>query len=88
MCKLSNKIIYLFLCLMKFLFGKRQPLCSACITTEWVNSKPTVRSRWAGTHEAVDEVDALSSIEAGLRVALVNIILTVHPLVPWFTLRQ
>lgn len=42
-------------------------------------------SRWAGTGEAVDEVDTGSSMEAGSRVAFIDIILTVHPLVAWFT---
>lgn len=44
-----------------------------------------MRSKWADTFEAVDEVDAGSSMETGLRVAFINIILTVHPLVAWFT---
>lgn len=43
-------------------------------------------SRWARAHEAVDEIDTGSSIEAGLGVAFIHIILTVHPLVAWFTL--
>lgn len=42
-------------------------------------------SRWAGTGEAVDEVDAGSSMQAGPRVAFIYVILTVHPLVAWFT---
>lgn len=42
-------------------------------------------SMWAGAGEAVDEVDTGSSMEAGPRVAFINIILTVHPLVAWFT---
>ena len=42
----------------------------------------------AGAGEVVDEVDTGSSVEARPRVALVDIILTVHPLVAWFTLRQ
>lgn len=42
-------------------------------------------SRWAGTGEAVDEVDTGSSMEAGPRVAFIDVILTVHPLVAWFT---
>lgn len=42
-------------------------------------------SRWAGTGKVVDEVDAGSSMEAGLRVAFINIILTVHTLVAWLT---
>lgn len=44
-----------------------------------------MRSKRADTFEAVDEVDAGSSMETGLRVAFINIILTVHPLVAWFT---
>lgn len=42
-------------------------------------------SRWAGAGEAVDEVDTGSSMEAGPRVAFINIILTVDPLVARFT---
>lgn len=42
-------------------------------------------SRRAGAGEAVDEVDTGASMEAGPRVAFINIILTVHPLVAWFT---
>lgn len=45
-------------------------------------------SRWTGTSEAIDEVDAGPSVEAGFGVALIHIILTVHPLVAWFTLEQ
>lgn len=48
----------------------------------------TMCSRWAGTHEAVNEVDASSSVEARLRVALINIIFTVYPLVARFALHQ
>lgn len=42
-------------------------------------------SRWAGAGKAIDEVDTGSSIEAGLGVAFIDIILTVHPLVAWLT---
>lgn len=41
-------------------------------------------SRWAGTGKAVDEVETRSSVEAGPRMAFINIILTVHPLEAWF----
>lgn len=50
--------------------------------------KLTMCSRWAGTHEAVNEVDASSSVEARLRVALIDIIFTVYPLVARFALHQ
>lgn len=46
----------------------------------------TMSPRWAGTGEAVNEVDTGSSIEAGVGVAFINIVLTVHPLVTWLTL--
>lgn len=42
-------------------------------------------SRWAGTDEVVDEVDTGSTIETGLRVTLIHIVLTVNSLVAWFT---
>lgn len=45
----------------------------------------TMCSRWAGAGEAVDEVDTGSSMQAGPGVAFINIILTVHTLVAWFT---
>lgn len=48
----------------------------------------TMCSRWTCAGEAVDEVDAGASMEAGLGVAFINIILTVHPLVAWFTLEK
>lgn len=41
-------------------------------------------SRRAGAGEAVDEVDTGSSMVAGPRLAFIDIILTVHPLVAWF----
>lgn len=43
-------------------------------------------SRWADTGEAVNEVDAGSSVKAGLRMAFIDLVLTVHPLVAWLTL--
>ena len=46
----------------------------------------TVCSRWTGTGEEVYEVDTGPSMQAGFRVAFIHIILTVHPLVAWFTL--
>ena len=46
----------------------------------------TVCSRWTGTGEEVDEVDTGPSMQAGFRVTFIHIILTVHPLVAWFTL--
>lgn len=48
----------------------------------------TVCPRWAGAFEVVDEVYTGSSMEARLRVAFINIILTVHTLEAWFTLQQ
>lgn len=42
-------------------------------------------SWWAGTDEVVDEVDTSSTIETGLRVTLIYIILTVDSLKAWFT---
>lgn len=48
----------------------------------------TICSRRARAGEVVDEVYAGSPVEAGLRVALVHIIFTVHPLVAWFALPQ
>lgn len=48
----------------------------------------TICSRRARTGEVVDEVYAGSPVEAGLRVALIHIIFTVHPLVAWFALTQ
>lgn len=51
-------------------------------------SRLTMCSRRAGAGEAVNEVDTGSSMEAGLRVAFINIIFTVHPLVAWFTLNH
>jgi len=60
-----------------------QPLCG-----EYVICRLTMRSRRAGAREAVDEVDTGSAMEAGPRVAFVDIILAVHPLVARFTLEQ
>lgn len=48
----------------------------------------TVCSRWAGAGEAVDKVYTGTSMEARLRVAFINIVLTVHPLIAWFALEQ
>lgn len=48
----------------------------------------TMCSRRADAGEAVNEVETGSTMEAGLRVAFINIIFTVHPLVAWFTLHQ
>lgn len=42
-------------------------------------------SWWTGTDEVVDEVDTFSTVEAGLRVTLIHIILAVNTLVAWFT---
>lgn len=53
-----------------------------------VSCRLTFCSRRARTGEVVDEVYAGSSVEAGLRVALVHIVFTVHPLVAWFALHQ
>lgn len=50
--------------------------------------KLTVCSMRAGALEAVNEVDASSTVEAGLRVAFVDVIFTVDSLVAWFALRQ
>lgn len=56
----------------------------------WIKTlcRRTMCSRWADTSEVVDEVNACSSIEAGLRVAFINIIFTVYSLVTWFTLEK
>lgn len=43
---------------------------------------------WAGTLEAVNEVNASSTIEAGLRVAFVHVVFTVDSLVARFALRE
>lgn len=51
----------------------------------WICSL-TMCSWRANAAEAVYEIDTGSSIEAGLRVAFIHIILTVHPLVAWFAL--
>lgn len=48
----------------------------------------TMRSRWAGTGEAVDEVDASSSIQTRLGVALIHVVLAVHPLETGFALQR
>lgn len=48
----------------------------------------TVCPRWTRAGEAVDEVYTGSSMETRLRVAFINIILTVHTLVAWLTLEQ
>lgn len=48
----------------------------------------TVCSRRARTGEVVDQVYAGSSVEAGLRVALIHVVFTVHPLVAGFALHQ
>lgn len=45
----------------------------------------SVRSMWTGAGKAVDEIDTGSTVETRCRVTFVNIILTVHPLVAWFT---
>lgn len=45
----------------------------------------SMRSTWASTLKVVNKVDACSSISAGLRLAFINIILAVHPLVAGFT---
>lgn len=50
--------------------------------------KLTVCSVRAGALEAVNEVDASSAIEAGLRVTFVDIIFTVDSLVARFALQQ
>ena len=45
-------------------------------------------TRWAGAGEAVDEVDAGSSMTTRVRVTLIYVILTVHPLVASLALEQ
>lgn len=42
----------------------------------------------ADADELVNEVDTGSSMEAGLRVAFIHLILTVDALVAWLTLNQ
>lgn len=53
-----------------------------------VTRRLTVRSGRAGAGEAVDEVDAGPSVEARPGVALVHIVLTVHPLVAGLALQR
>lgn len=45
----------------------------------------SICSRWTSTDEVVDEIDTGSTVEAGLRVTLIHIILTVNSLEAWFT---
>lgn len=64
---------YIFLCM-------HSCTCALC--------RLTMCSTRAGAGEAVNEVDTGSTMEARLRVAFINIIFTVYPLVAWFTLHQ
>lgn len=48
----------------------------------------TISARWAGAGKAVDEVDAGSSMTTRVRVTLIHVILTVHPLVASLALEQ
>lgn len=48
----------------------------------------TMCTRRAGAGEAVDEVDAGSSMTTRVRVTLIHVILTVHPLVASLALEQ
>lgn len=59
-------------------------------TRSWLFSflKLTVCSRRAGAHEAVNEVDASSAVQARLRMTLVYVVFTVDSLVAGFALRQ
>lgn len=48
----------------------------------------TFGARRARTGEAVDQIDAGASIPTGIRLALVNIIFTVHTLITCFALKE
>lgn len=48
----------------------------------------TFGSRWARAVEVVHEVDAGSTVMTWVRMTLIDIVLAVHSLIPWFTLRQ
>lgn len=45
-------------------------------------------SGWADADELVNEVNTGSSMEAGLRVAFIHLILAVYALVAWLTLNR
>lgn len=48
----------------------------------------TMCPMWADAGEMVNEVNAGSSMKAGLRVAFIHLIFTVYALVAWLTLNQ